>query len=176
MEYVCLVLVFIGLFMFVLFTHLVQQNTLKLKQTYADSLDLLRSDPTNPTYHEQALQAGRQYAATTRNNKSVTLFDETALANDIRAVTANASQFSSIRQQKATTQQNQDASKSNDQWFAERIAVKEQQATTQQNPNPSQSDNQSIAERIAALKTLKEAEMISDEEYESKRKAIIDSI
>lgn len=40
MEYVCLVLVFIGIFMFVLFTHQVQQNTLKLKQTYADSLDL----------------------------------------------------------------------------------------------------------------------------------------
>jgi len=176
MEYICLAIGFFALFIFVFIQHIGQQNTLKLKQKYIESLDLLRSDPTNPTYHEQALQAGRQYAAITRNNKSVTLFDETALANDIRAVTANASQFSSIRKQQATTQQN-NPPQPNNQSLAERIALtKQQQSTTQQNSNPSHPDNQSIAERIAALKMLKEADMISDEEYESKRKAILDSI
>jgi hypothetical protein len=70
------------------------------------------------------------------------------LANDIRAVTANASQ----------------------------IALTQQQLTTEDTKKQSLPDNQSIAERIAALKMLKEAEMISDEEYESKRKAILDSI
>jgi len=149
MEYVCLVLGVLALVMYVLIQHIGQQNTLKFKQTYADSLDRLRSDPTNPKYHEQALQAGRQYAAITRNTKSVTLFDETALANDIRAVTANASRIATVRQQ---------------------------QPPTKPTKNQSQPDNQSIAERIAALKTLKEADMISDEEYESKRKAILDSI
>ncbi len=79
----------------------------------------------------------------------MTLFDETALANDIRAVTANASRIATVRQQ---------------------------QSPTKPTKNQSQPDNQSIAERIAALKTLKEADMISDEEYESKRKAILDSI
>jgi hypothetical protein len=119
-----------------------------LKKNYADSLDLLRSDPTNPTYHEQALQAGRYYSSATRNNKGVTLFDETALANDIRAVTANASQ----------------------------IALAQQQLTAEDTKKQSLPDNQSVAERIATLKMLKEADMISDEEYESKRKAILDSI
>lgn len=125
-----------------------QARITALQKSYADSLDLLRSDPTNPTYHEQALQTGRQYSSATRDNKGVTLFDETALANDIRAVTANASQ----------------------------IALAQQQLTAEDTKKQSLPDNQSIAERIAALKMLKEAEMISDEEYESKRKAILDSI
>jgi hypothetical protein len=39
---------------------------------------------------------GREYAESTRAEGVVTLFDETALANDIRAVTANAAQVSTI--------------------------------------------------------------------------------
>jgi hypothetical protein len=39
---------------------------------------------------------GREYAESTRAEGVVTLFDETALANDIRAVTANAAQVSAI--------------------------------------------------------------------------------
>ena len=38
------------------------------------------------------MQLGRIYSAATREGNIVTLFDETALANDIRAVTANATQ------------------------------------------------------------------------------------
>ncbi|MFN5928659.1 MAG: SHOCT domain-containing protein [Roseiflexaceae bacterium] len=120
-------------------------NTLEqLKQkreAYQTALSQLRADPTNPTLHEQALLRGRVYAASTRENKSVTLFDETALANDIRAVTANATQTAPVVSQSATT------------------------ATTA-----------SLESRINALKKMKESGLLSDEEFEQKRKDILDSI
>ncbi len=56
------------------------------------SASKLRVSPTNALFHEQALNEGLLYANATRDKKDVTLFDETALANDIRAVTANATQ------------------------------------------------------------------------------------
>jgi len=62
------------------------------KENYENALAELRANPTDPTLHEQALNIGRAYASATRENKAVTIFDETALANDIRAATANASQ------------------------------------------------------------------------------------
>jgi hypothetical protein len=64
----------------------------ELRNLYNNALAELRQNPTSPTLHENALHLGRLYAAATRENKAVTLFDETALANDIRAATANASQ------------------------------------------------------------------------------------
>jgi type II secretory pathway pseudopilin PulG len=73
------------------------------REAYQTALSQLRDNPTNPTLHEQALLRGRDYAAATRGNGSVTLFDETALANDIRAVTANATQTAPVVSQVATT-------------------------------------------------------------------------
>jgi hypothetical protein len=73
------------------------------REAYQEALARLREDPTNPTLHEQALDLGRIYASSSRGNKSVTLFDETALANDIRAVTANATQTAPVISQSATT-------------------------------------------------------------------------
>lgn len=64
----------------------------EMRADYANALAELRQNPTSPTLHENALHLGRLYAAATRENKAVTIFDETALANDIRAATANASQ------------------------------------------------------------------------------------
>ena len=106
------------------------------RRTYATSLDQLRKSPTNPQFHEAALIAGRNFAAITRQNNAVTLFDETALANDIRAVTANASQAGT----KAAA------------------------------------PTQSLDERIAALNKLKASGLMSDEEFEQKRKEIIASL
>jgi hypothetical protein len=81
------------------------------------------------------------YANATRDKKGVTLFDETALANDIRAVTANASHGIS------------------------------NQPMTVSTPVTS-----SLDERITALNKLKASGLISDEEFEQKRKEIIASL
>lgn len=72
-------------------------DILKIRQArYQLALAALKSNPTNPDLHTHALQLGREYAESTRAEGVVTLFDETALANDIRAVTANAAQVSAI--------------------------------------------------------------------------------
>jgi hypothetical protein len=119
-----------------------QQAELQQKQQdYTKALNALRAKPTNPSLHEQALHRGRIYAAATRENKAVTLFDETALANDIRAVTANATQ---------TT-----------------VPVAASAATV---------PSQSIDERINALLKLKASGLITDAEFDKKRKELLDSI
>lgn len=66
------------------------------RERYQHALNALKHNPTNPDLHTHALQMGREYAESTRAEGVVTLFDETALANDIRAVTANAAQVSTI--------------------------------------------------------------------------------
>ena len=66
------------------------------RERYQHALNALKRNPTNPDLHTHALQMGREYAESTRAEGVVTLFDETALANDIRAVTANAAQVSTI--------------------------------------------------------------------------------
>lgn len=119
-----------------------QEEIKRLHAVYQQNLDLLRQSPTSSEYHENALESGRAYANATRDKKGVTLFDETALANDIRAVTANASKIG------------QSAS---------------------EEPAPSTLTH-TLDERIAALQKLRAAGLISDEEFDQKRKAIIDSI
>jgi hypothetical protein len=118
----------------------------QLKEAYENSLTNLRNRPTDPDLHEKTLRAGRAYANATRNKAGVTLFDETALANDIRAVTANASQNVSYK------------------------------PTHTPAPVQVKSKTESINERIAALQKFREADMLSDEEFEQKRKEILDSI
>jgi len=117
------------------------EETTRLKAAYDVCLQKLRESPTNALFHEQALDAGRLYANATRDKKGVTLFDETALANDIRAVTANASHGVS------------------------------NQPMTVSTPVTS-----SLDERIAALNKLKASGLMSDEEFEQKRKEIIASL
>jgi|GEM_PF-727411 len=111
------------------------------QKAYQDALSALRQDPTNASLHEQALQLGRIYSAATREGNIVTLFDETALANDIRAVTANATQ---------TT-----------------VPVAASAATV---------PSQSIDDRINALLKLKASGLITDAEFDQKRKELLDSI
>ncbi|MCX6015512.1 MAG: SHOCT domain-containing protein, partial [Chloroflexales bacterium] len=112
------------------------------QQAYTNTLTALRADPTNPVLHEQALQLGRMYSAATREGNSVTLFDETALANDIRAVTANATQ---------TT-----------------VPVAA--------PSSATAPVTSLDERINALLKMKASGLITDDEFDQKRKELLDSI
>lgn len=113
----------------------------KKRNEYQLALAALRKNPTNPTLHEKALTLGRIYSSATRNNKGITLFDETALANDIRAVTANATQTAPVVHQTKTS-----------------------------------TPAQSIDARIAALKKMRENDLLTDEEFEQKRKDILNSI
>lgn len=112
------------------------------KEDYTNALTALRADPTNPALHEQALHRGRIYAAATRENKAVTLFDETALANDIRAVTANATQTT-----KPVSALNSAAA----------LAT-------------------SFDDRINTLLKMKASGLITDAEFDKKRKELLDSI
>jgi type II secretory pathway pseudopilin PulG len=112
------------------------------QKAYQDALSALRQDPTNASLHEQALQLGRIYSAATREGNIVTLFDETALANDIRAVTANATQ------------------------------------TTMPVSAPSSATTPatSLDDRINALLKMKASGLITDAEFDQKRKELLDSI
>ena len=112
------------------------------QQAYTNALTALRADPTNPVLHEQALDLGRMYSAATREGKAVTLFDETALANDIRAATANATQ---------TT-----------------MPVSAQSSTA--------APATSLDDRINALLKMKASGLITDAEFDQKRKELLDSI
>jgi hypothetical protein len=112
------------------------------QQAYTKALIALRAKPTIPSLHEQAFHRGRIYAAATRENKAVTLFDETALANDIRAVTANATQ---------TT-----------------VPVAALNSAT--------APATSFDDRINTLLKLKASGLITDAEFDHKRKEMLDSI
>ena len=124
------------------FNAALQAELQQKQQAYTKALNALRAKPTNPALHEQALQLGRIYAAATRTNKAVTLFDETALANDIRAVTANATQ---------TTQP---------------VSAL----------NSSAALATSFDDRINTLLKLKASGLITDAEFDQKRKEMLDSI
>jgi hypothetical protein len=69
-------------------TALVKLKRVRVKHiAYVETLNLLHLDPTNSTLHELTLSFGRLYYAEKRRNKKLTNDDETALANDIYAVT-----------------------------------------------------------------------------------------
>jgi|GEM_PF-4142129 len=58
----------------------------KAKAAYHASLLALANDPRNPELRHGALELGRAYSRLMRRSKSVTIFDEIALSNDINAV------------------------------------------------------------------------------------------
>jgi hypothetical protein len=79
------------------FAEMHTRNVVTIHQKrYRNALELLKHKPTSADMHTYALRTGREYAESIRAEGVVTLFDETALANDIRAVTANAAQVSAI--------------------------------------------------------------------------------
>ncbi len=106
------------------------------RKNYIDALDALKNDPFNPDFHTRALITGRAFKK-----------NELAVANDIRAITANASAKSSSGQPGVSPE-----------VAASAVHVL------------------SLNERIQALKKLQESGLISDEEFVQKRKEILDSI
>ena len=118
-------------------------NINEKRQAYAEMLALLRTDPTNPLLNDLTLRLGRISYSATRQGQKLTIYDETALANDIRAATANASQITNLP--------------------SAAHAANVVQTT-------------SVEERITALKKMRDTGLISEQEYEEKRKQIIDSI
>jgi hypothetical protein len=59
---------------------------------YRQSLELLKQQPHNPDLYQRALESGRYYSNLTRNQKGVTIYDEVALANDLKAASAGRGQ------------------------------------------------------------------------------------
>lgn len=57
---------------------------------YQMALKKLKANPSNADLKQSTLALGRSYSALTREDKSVTVFDEIALMNDINAATAGA--------------------------------------------------------------------------------------
>ena len=109
------------------------------KVDYFDSLVALKSNPNDPELKQQTLAKGRDYSALTRElygqNKTVTVFDEIALMNDINAACAGAAVVS------------------------EKIK-----------------NSSILEERLAKLSELKKKNLISEEEYETRRQKILDEI
>jgi hypothetical protein len=57
----------------------------KAKAAYQASLQALTTDPANRELAQRTLELGRAYSRITRRSRSVTIFDELALLNDINA-------------------------------------------------------------------------------------------
>lgn len=62
----------------------------RAEKAYRDTLELLKSHPSDPELRQTCLALGRAYSNLTRDKKGVTLFDEVALSNDISAACAAA--------------------------------------------------------------------------------------
>ena len=60
------------------------------RHAYQSSLEQLREHPTDPELRQKTLDLGRYYSGLTREENSVTIFDEIALKNDIDAACAGA--------------------------------------------------------------------------------------
>jgi hypothetical protein len=127
--------------------HATDKSRALKEAAYISILQELKFDPTNPHLHTLALVSGRRHYKFLWKS-----FDdaEEKIQNEIRAVTANASQVSPIYPIQAPPE-----------------------------PTPAQlpaAPTTSIEERVNALKKMKESGLLSDEEFEQKRKDILDSI
>jgi hypothetical protein len=102
---------------------------------YQKCLAQLREDPADPHIREQALEAGRTFAACKRHREGgiLTLYDETSIANDIQAASAAVSA----------------------------------------NQNLSGVGLISIEERLERLAALRANNLLTEEEYNEKRSAIL---
>ena len=57
---------------------------------YRSALAHLKTNPTDPRLKQQALQLGRAYAAMTRQQTGVSIYDDVTLATDMSAAIAGA--------------------------------------------------------------------------------------
>jgi len=146
MEFIVVIVVIFVVF-FIVVSSIRSSNITKLQQDYTNALIALKNDPTNADLHAQVLYTGRILCNLLRYNRGVTLHDETQIANDIRAVTANAS--------------------------ASSVPVSPSIPHPATVP-PTRSD--SLEHRINALKKMKENGLLTDAEFDQKRQEILDSI
>ncbi len=120
----------------------------KAEEDYKEALDELRGDPTNAILRQNALKLGRIYSNLARDAKGVTIFDEVALMNDINAVCGGATNIT------GTPVSN----------------------ITQPLPSSTPATSLSIEERLNKLSELREKGLINEQEYEEKKKKILDEI
>ncbi|KQX69251.1 hypothetical protein [Paenibacillus sp. Root444D2] len=55
------------------------------QKNYRNALDILSRDPKNPQLRQNALDCGRRYYSSLRDNGRLTIYDEQAITNDILA-------------------------------------------------------------------------------------------
>ena len=105
------------------------------KRVYETHLAQLRQNPRSPKLRKVTLEAGRVYAATTRYKEGgrITLFDETAIENELEAASAAAAAPST----------------------------------------PTGNGSLSIEQRLEHLASLRNKNLISNDEYQVKRAAIL---
>jgi hypothetical protein len=83
----------LGLTLYLINNQKVNKELQQAFASYRQSLELLKQQPNNPDLYQSALRWGRHYSNLTRDRSGVTLFDEMALANDLKAASAGAGQF-----------------------------------------------------------------------------------
>ena len=139
----------IGLIIAVVYFVIVEMVRSKAKAEYQASLAQLRANPANASLRQRTLTLGRNYSALTRNNKGVTIFDEMALMNDINAACGGTAVLSN----------------------------------TLVSPNPYAHvatavpiTSAPVEDRLARLTKMRQQELISDAEYQSKRQQLLDEM
>lgn len=113
---------------------------------YIEILELLRKYPTNSILHQMALAFGRKNYSYERKDQTPTIYDENAIANDIRAATGA------------------------------HLVTASQPVIPQPSAPATPIQQKSASERLEALANLKASGHITEAEYEQKRKDIIDSL
>jgi hypothetical protein len=168
MEVVLLVIfitILIGIFIYILVEDSRHRDIKNANDSYQLALTSLRDDPTNTTLQEQAWSLGRIYVATTQNVKGVIPFTEETLANDVETIIANAPP--------------KPAPANTEEMLANNIETIIANAPPK--PAPAKKDKGtptvlSLDDRINALIQMRDSNLLSNTEFEQKRKEILDSI
>jgi hypothetical protein len=96
-----IVIVLVGIGIGIVVTSSQRKALEAARLAYQSSLQQLTTDPSNTPLRQHTLQLGRKYAELARkaagSSKSVTLFDEVALLNDINAACGAAAVSSSAQ-------------------------------------------------------------------------------
>ncbi len=128
-----------------------KESVLAAEQRYQEALLKLRGSPTDAELKTETLRLGRAYAELAREmhkgDKSVTVFDEVALGNDISAATAGA-----------TGTQTPTLHESN------------------QEETSNVTGGEAIEARLEKLAALKDRGLITEDEYSRRRETILDEL
>ncbi len=110
-------IIFFGTIFLVLYIKIksgqVEKNNRRILQNaheeYLSALESLKNNPTNADIKQNTLALGREYSSITRQfhngNKSVTIYDELSLMNDINAACANVSKLPTIKERLQTLEE-----------------------------------------------------------------------